>query len=276
MAQAAKAEHCDWWPENRLIAQWARHVQKLRRELDGGSAGATPPRLVFEARDVSRFITVTDGDGFMAVGLRMRLLGIDAPEIDQSCWDDKGKDWPCGKRARRRLVELLRSGRVEIFLHQVDIYGRFLVTCLANGKDVNETLVREGLAIAYCDDRYREAEQEACRHRRGIWRGSFEEPASWRRSQNSHCGCKGRKAPPAHASAERNGQVPHISEEGKDARQRPQIHAATEIRKNIAASSPAEGKRHPDQPEWDRLSEAMHDLLARLKVVRNASRADLK
>lgn len=184
MAQQERVHEDSEWPEQRLVAQWVRHVNKVRRQLETQEwPGAL--RLCLEAENVSRYVTVTDGDGMMAAGLRMRLHGIDAPEYHQTCRDNHGKEWPCGKRAARRLRELLRCGRVEFIVHGVDMHGRLLVTCLAAGQDVGEVLVREGLAVAYRDERYAEVEQAARRRRVGIWRGTFERPETWRRKRQS-------------------------------------------------------------------------------------------
>ncbi len=278
MAQAAKNHYTDWWPEDRLIAQWARHVEKLRRQLGACARKDPPPRLIFEARDVSRLITVSDGDGFMAAGLRMRLHGIDAPEIEQVCQDEEGREWPCGKRARWRLVELLKSGRVVLLMHGVDMYGRILVTCLVNDRNVNATLVREGLAIAYRDDCYKQAERQACRERQGIWRGSFEEPESWRRVQASGPdGWKERRC--ATDEDERSaspvrawGVVPAVRKGSETAARHDEgaSRQANPRRKEKAAPSRSPERHVDGQTEWEQLSKALGDLLKRLGVVANS------
>ena len=172
----------DWWPSGRVVRQWARHVGKLRDGIrNRGRQEDVPLCIVLRAEDVSKFLTVSDGDGFVAAGLRIRLLGMDAPEIEQVCLDEEGREWPCGKRARWRLYELLAGREIEVRIHDVDRYGRLLATCRVGGRDVGETMVREGLAVCYRSDRYKEAEREALHHRRGMWRGAHQTPESWRR-----------------------------------------------------------------------------------------------
>ena len=172
----------DWRPSGRVVRQWARHVGKLREGIRNRSRrDGVPLCIVLRAEDVSKFLTVSDGDGFVAAGLRIRLLGMDAPEIEQACRDEEGQEWPCGKRARWRLYELLSGREIEVRIHDVDCYGRLLATCHVGGRDVGETMVREGLAVCYRSDRYKEAEREALRHRRGMWQGAHQTPESWRR-----------------------------------------------------------------------------------------------
>ena len=39
---------------------------------------------------------IIDGDTIKIAGERIRLHGIDAPETDQTCKDEKNEEWPCG------------------------------------------------------------------------------------------------------------------------------------------------------------------------------------
>jgi endonuclease YncB( thermonuclease family) len=48
-------------------------------------------------------ITVTAGDTLRMNRTIYRLDGVDAPEIDQTCLDQRGDVWPCGVAARDRL-----------------------------------------------------------------------------------------------------------------------------------------------------------------------------
>lgn len=128
-------------------------------------------------------ITVVDGDTLRAKGMDYRLRGIDAPELAQSCLDERGRNWTCGREARARLRSLLAGGSVECSVYGRDRFGRALADCRAEGvPDVGEALVREGLALDFDrrGGRYAAAEQAAQAGKKGIWRGSFEEPSQWR------------------------------------------------------------------------------------------------
>src|ERR1043165_2150372 len=47
-------------------------------------------------------VSVTDGNTLILNGTTYRLAGIEAPQTDQTCIDDKGVAWTCGIEARDR------------------------------------------------------------------------------------------------------------------------------------------------------------------------------
>src|SRR5262245_17586481 len=57
-------------------------------------------------------LSVADGGTLALDGVIYRLDGIDVPQTDQTCLDDKGAVWRCGIEARDRLQEKARSGDV--------------------------------------------------------------------------------------------------------------------------------------------------------------------
>ncbi len=131
-------------------------------------------------------ITAIDGDSIRAAnGAEYRLLGIDAPELKQTCSEANGKSWLCGRAAKAKLTTILNHGSVTCEEGSKDHYGRIVAICSAGGvPDIGETLVREGYAVALSGalgDRYRDVEGEAKAAKRGIWRGSFAEPWEWRK-----------------------------------------------------------------------------------------------
>ena len=261
-----------WWPEDWLVAQWSRHIEKIWANVRENITEDVPLRLVLKARDVSRYLTVSDGDGFMVAGLRVRLQGIDAPEIFQNCLDEKGREWPCGKRARRRLFELLRGREIEVHVHSVDRYGRLLATCYAGGRNVNETLVREGLAVTYYSDCYEEVQREARKARRGIWRGQFQHPAVWRRQhaearpgyQQGEIRCKSKGFSPAseeRAPSEESGIPDELRVAVRETKDTTKETANTAlVKENATGESIGEVFT-----EWQKLAEAFAGLRALLK-----------
>jgi len=135
------------------------------------------------------YLTVTavsDADSLRAGQLRLRLHGIDAPELRQTCLDSAGQPYKCGQSAADFLRSMIEIG-TEIQCRHLDTdrYKRWVVKCFHNGEDIAETVVRAGWALAYrryAQD-YIEAEKQAERARRGIWQGSFTRPEIWRREQ---------------------------------------------------------------------------------------------
>lgn len=125
-------------------------------------------------------VRVIDGDSLRVDGQEIRLVGIDAPELHQTCRDAQGREWQCGRAAKARLVELVSRG-VD---YGRDRYGRTLAVCSAsNVADLGEVLVREGYAVNFVIDYggYPAAEREAQSNRSGLWQGDFERPKDWRR-----------------------------------------------------------------------------------------------
>ena len=51
--------------------------------------------------------TITDGDTLTLSGTPYRLDGIEAPETDQVCLDEKGAVWTCGIEARDQLKKFV-------------------------------------------------------------------------------------------------------------------------------------------------------------------------
>ncbi|MGI4886440.1 MAG: thermonuclease family protein [Janthinobacterium lividum] len=108
----------------------------------GGASGALKPGPLPEAARVAR---VVDADTYDVVAggrrVRMRLLGVDAPEHDQAF----------GAQATDSMAALLPVGRlVQLRRHGVDLYGRTLgsLTLPAAGA-LDSLLVVRGWAWAY-------------------------------------------------------------------------------------------------------------------------------
>jgi endonuclease YncB( thermonuclease family) len=119
-----------------------------------------------------------DGDSLRISGQELRLRGIDAPELTQVCTVSNRED-PCGRNARAALRRLTGSGLVTCLVNGKDRYGRGLARCRVRGIDINAAMVREGHAIAFGEHQDEEAEARAAY--RGLWAGTFEKPADWRR-----------------------------------------------------------------------------------------------
>ncbi|MCU0817857.1 MAG: thermonuclease family protein [Beijerinckiaceae bacterium] len=119
-----------------------------------------------------------DGDSLVVNGREMRLEGIDAPEARQLC-NLAGQSIPCGRQATQALQRWLARGPAACTGHENDRYGRLLVICRVNGTDINADLVRNGFAVDF--GRYPAEEKEARAAYRGLWGGTFEVPAEYRR-----------------------------------------------------------------------------------------------
>jgi len=138
---------------------------------------------------VSDNIRIVDGDTIALDDQKIRLLGIDAPEMKQLCDDAEGNPWHCGARARDMLVGMLTvaPSPVSCRITGQDRYKRLLGRCFAGaedaGLDVQRALVRSGLAVAEYTGDYRIEEGLAQAGKLGLWSGRFDRPKDWRRLQ---------------------------------------------------------------------------------------------
>ncbi len=121
-----------------------------------------------------------DGDTLRLGEMRLRLHGIDAPELTQTCQRADGP-WPCGREAKRLMASLVASGTVECTTLGVDRYDRTLAACRVDATDLNGEMVRRGMALAY--GAYDGEEEAARREGAGLWAGSFETPQAWRQRE---------------------------------------------------------------------------------------------
>lgn len=125
---------------------------------------------------------VADGDTLTISGTRIRLVDIDAPELDQTCLDAQGRDWPCGRQASAQLRSRVRGRDLKCQPRSLDKFGRTLATCaLPDGTDLNAWMVQQGWAMTSgFANVYGAQQDEAKSAKRGLWAGSFTPPREWR------------------------------------------------------------------------------------------------
>lgn len=128
-------------------------------------------------KDVTGAAEAIDGDSLRVGGVEVRLRGIDAPELMQTC-QVSGRETPCGREARAHLRRFTSSGLVTCIGSERDRFGRLLGRCRIRGIDINAAMVRDGHAVAYGD--YASEEAEARAAYRGLWAGTFARPRDWR------------------------------------------------------------------------------------------------
>jgi endonuclease YncB( thermonuclease family) len=118
-----------------------------------------------------------DGDSLVLGKQRLRLKGIDAPELSQTCMR-QGKPWPCGLQAKLALGKLVAEPDVACVGNSRDKYHRLLVTCRRGSLNINRLQVTGGMAVSFGD--YEQEEDVAKAARRGVWAGEFLMPSAWR------------------------------------------------------------------------------------------------
>jgi len=110
--------------------------------------------------------------------LKVRVYGIDAPEMGQQPW---------GEISRDMLRGLAPADRVRVRVVDTDSYGRTVAQLLYEDQDLGLTLVRQGGAVVYerynSFQSYRTAQAEARQEQLGIWAkpGAQQKPWEWRK-----------------------------------------------------------------------------------------------
>lgn len=126
--------------------------------------------------ETAQVTRVIDGDTvLLANGARVRLLGIDAPEMER---DERPAEFKA-QQAKDFLAHMVGGKKVRLEYDQLryDHYGRLLAYLfLPEGPLVNVELVRQGLARVYSHTpnvRYQEvlmaAQRQAMEAHRGLW-----------------------------------------------------------------------------------------------------------
>lgn len=128
---------------------------------------------------------VVDGDTIKINKNRIRLVGIDAPESKQKCFDKNNKKYFCGQMSTNFLKRIADKKQVECFYEKKDFYNRYLGNCYLGNKFLNLEMVRNGMAIIYdyknTDQEFIKAKKSAEEQRLGIWQGAFELPKNYRK-----------------------------------------------------------------------------------------------
>ncbi len=124
---------------------------------------------------------VYDGDTIRIGGTSIRIWGIDAVELKQTC-DLDGRSIACGRMARDAMAQII-NGRDVACTPRGRSYKRVVATCRVDGVDVAAQMARLGMAQDYA--RYSHGFYAADEHiarvaRAGIWAMAFDAPSLWR------------------------------------------------------------------------------------------------
>ena len=103
---------------------------------------------------------IIDGDTIHINNKKIRLEGIDAPEIKQQCKKpflkisaligfQSSKSYPCGVTSKRKLIDKIDNTKIKCITSSKDRYKRYLATCYKEKINLNKWMVRYGHAVAY-------------------------------------------------------------------------------------------------------------------------------
>lgn len=130
--------------------------------------------------------TVETGDTLVIAGQRVRLWGIDAPDLDQPCMDGDRLPYRCGVTARMVLEALTRTREVVCGIAENGIDAPPLAVCRAGDSDLGGLMVATGYAFdrpEISGGLYAGEEAQAKARNSGLWEGKFVKPAGWRRGR---------------------------------------------------------------------------------------------
>lgn len=155
---------------------------------------------------------VIDGDTLDVGGERVRLEGIDAPELTQTCPRRLIGTWACGKAAARELRRKVEGREVSCQARGTDKYGRTLGVCFVAGNDVNAEMVRLGFAWAfrkYSSSYVREEAQARAQHA-GIWQADAQPAWEYRRQRWEGAEQKAPEGCAIKGNISANGRIYHM------------------------------------------------------------------
>jgi len=126
--------------------------------------------------------------------IKVRLVGIDAPEMSKKRGKKKGEGQPGGEEAKAYLNNMVVGKTVSLRSYGVDMYGRNLAEIIINNESVNIKMVSDGWAEVYRGKKsggldlspFEAAEHDARKSKRGIWAlPDYESPKDWRKKNNN-------------------------------------------------------------------------------------------
>ncbi len=110
-------------------------------------------------REIRGRAHIIDGDTIVIGRIKLRLEGIDAPELDM----------PWGQKAKREMVDICKGQTITAKLTGETSFDRFVAVChLPDGRDIGAELVRRGVALDlpfFSGGKYRHLEPAGARRR---------------------------------------------------------------------------------------------------------------
>ncbi len=147
-----------------------------------------------KAEEIFGIPKIVDGDSLYLNKHKIRLEGIDAPEIKQKCKKtflqistiisfNFKRDYYCGVISKKELIKKIDNLEINCVTSSKDKYKRFLATCFLGSENLNKWMVKQGHAVAYkrYSKKYIYDEKFAEDNKLGIWKGSFLRPEKWRK-----------------------------------------------------------------------------------------------
>lgn len=134
------------------------------------------------AADPQGFIRVIDADTWDVGATRVRLHGIDAPELAQTCDTEQRINWTCGLWVSDQVRAQYDGKTATCDTITIDKYNRTVARCWVDGRDAGRGMVADGLAFAYrkYSMAYDLDEKSAAINDRGLHAHRVQSPAQFR------------------------------------------------------------------------------------------------
>ena len=136
-------------------------------------------------------ISVIDGDTIKIGKEKIRLFGIDAPEMKQICKNKNNDPYACGITSKNFLSYLIEDAnenneKIYCYYSERDKYNRIIGECFIgtiSKTNINKMMVGNGHAVAYLkySEKYLDVQNIAKNKKSGIWKGTFDLPEEWRK-----------------------------------------------------------------------------------------------
>lgn len=131
-------------------------------------------------------VQIISGDTFLIGNKVIKLFGVAAPHIKQTCANEKGRGYRCGQQSALWLNEWLSNNEIECRIVNTRKDGVIMGVCFYGSYDIGAAMVNAGMAVA--DTRqtqiYVPYQNQAAQNKRGLWFGEFYMPWDWEKIQN--------------------------------------------------------------------------------------------
>lgn len=130
-------------------------------------------------------VGVINGDVLTMNGRIIKLFGVAAPDISQTCADMSGRGYKCGQQSIAWLSSWLADNEVKCHIINEDERGVLSGVCMLGPYDIGAALINSGWAVADIRQTqiYIPYQNQALSNKRGLWQGEFYMPWDWQKIQ---------------------------------------------------------------------------------------------
>ena len=135
---------------------------------------------------------VVSGDTLTMNGRIIKLFGVAAPDISQTCADSSGRGYKCGHQAVSWLSNWLAENEIKCHIISEDERGVLNGVCMLGAYDIGAALINAGWAVADIRQSqiYVPYQNQALSNKRGLWQGEFYMPWDWEKIQSRKANVK--------------------------------------------------------------------------------------